>query len=146
MNVRSFIAVLSAGVLMLCCKPSSMEFFASEPDGSGRWSFTLDMSDSTSVSDIYLLLSLGCDDQSFAALKGVPLDMEWVSPDSLLFSEKVWMGTEMLRGRSDFEKHLYAPYRTGIVPRTKGIWTLHVKPDTGGAADILGVGIKYGSR
>ncbi len=98
-----------------CSQPRAREQFI-RSDGSGEYSFPLELSDTLQAYDISFFSAL--DRPLFVpdTLVSFPLQVVWRSPSGRYFSETVYYPADSLRVR----------YRSGIVPSEAGEWTLSV--------------------
>lgn len=110
MRAESIILLASALFLLSCVRPSAESYFVkAERAHEGVYSFSLDLSDSLSVNDIYFYSSVKC--------PGMGLTVLWTGPDGRYFSETVYM-----TGDSEMEL-----YRKDVSMKTPGIWKLDVR-------------------
>jgi len=116
--VKKLFPILLLILALSCQGPRSMEQFV---PGSGPYSFTVDMSDSTAVYDFDLFTRIDNERESPSQLR---LDICWKDPQDSLFTETVYLPVD---GSTSFFSHeAYAPYRSGVVPVVRGIWTVQV--------------------
>lgn len=101
-----------------------MEYYAYN-DGSGRYEFELDMTDSLGVYDLSFYTRL--DKELHPA--GFPLKVYMTSPSGRKFVESVYY---------QFGDSCVVPYRTDLVPVEYGIWQMMVMTD---ADFITGLGL-----
>ena len=111
--------LLSAAVFLLllasCSRPQSREYFQ-RSDGSGEYSFDIEMSDSLTAYDISFYTAIDRPLFSRDTLTSFPLQIVWRSPSGRYFSETVYYPVGLAR----------VPYRTGLVPSEPGIWNIAV--------------------
>ena len=96
-----------------CSQPSSREYFV-RSDGSGEYSFELEMSDTLALYDISFYTRL--DERQADTLAGFPMAIVWRSPSGRFFSESVWYPADKV----------LVPYRSGFRPPETGLWGLSV--------------------
>lgn len=114
---RPLLILLSLVLLAVSCRePRSAEFFIR---GEGPYVFTLDMTDSTAVYDLDLYTRI--DAREYPTQ--LPLSISWKAPSDSLFTETVYLP---VNGTSLFSHDAYAPYRAGVLPSPRGVWTLTV--------------------
>lgn len=132
MMFRRIVLLLIVAVSVLCCaRPASEEYFvkASEVSG-GVYSFSLDLSDSLSVYDIYFFSPSIC--------QGMEVKVLWTGPDGDFFSETAYMA-----GSSECEL-----YRKDVSMNVPGTWKLDIRL-SGEPEDFRGLGIvskRHGTR
>ncbi len=114
--MRALLPILCAlGVLAACSRPSSYEQFV-RSDGSGEYSFELELPDTLSSYDISFYSAVDRPLFSADTLRSFPLQVVWRSPSGRYLSETVYYPADSLKAR----------YRSGIVPSEEGSWTLSV--------------------
>ena len=108
-----------------CTYPLSSESFVrvSDRDDAGRYVFSLDMSDSAAVYTINFFTRLDCDDNMFASIGDIAIDVLVESPGHRKYSERVYLPA------SDIQK------------RSTGHWSAHSSRET--AADWTAIQEKY---
>lgn len=103
-------------------------------DGSGRYRYDVDMSDSLAVYDLTLYARV--DDGG--RTKAFPLNVSLVSPSGAMETETVWF---------DYARSEVSPYRTDCSPQERGIWRITVTTDT---PSLEGLGLictrRHGTR
>ena len=92
-------------------------------DGSGRYEFAVDMSDSLCTYDLSFYTRLDGRD----APSGFPIKIYLTSPSGQTYVESVYY---------DCSKGVRVPYRTGLVPVEYGEWTLSVSADPAGMCGL----------
>ncbi len=119
--INSLCVILTV-LLFSCSRPQSYETFVKAADAPGGvYSYQLDLSDSLASYDISFYSRV--DRNSLNVRNEYPqirLEVTWVSPSGQNFSETVYMRGSNSAG--DIQK-----YRSGVVPRESGEWTLKVK-------------------
>ena len=100
-----------------CSRPTSTETFLR---GSGPYTFTVDMADSTAAYDFDLYTRVDAAGDPGSIL----LNITWKAPSDSAFTESVYLPVS--QGASPFSRDAYAPYRAGVVPVENGIWTVTV--------------------
>ena len=100
-----------------CRQPASVEQFI---EGSGPYVFPIEMSDSTAVWDIDLYTRVDATDVP----SELALEITWESPSQAVFTETVYLPLQA--GTSFFSHEACVPYRSGVVPSERGVWTLTV--------------------
>lgn len=146
-GIRFLLGMAAAVLVFSCGRPSSEEYFA-RSDGSGLYSFVLDMGDSLGCYDLDLLAVLSCGDGTFASFRGFPLNVVWTSPSGDRFTEEVWITGQTLEEGRHYSKRFYTPYREGLVPKDLGEWKLDfaVSPYFVREYSISGLGVKLSRR
>jgi len=118
-----FVCLVAALTLLSCSEPSCYEEFIKEEQSTeGIYKFTLNLSDSTAVHDVYLVTR--CDRNPAKASNPYPMvgmHIWWESPSGRVFEETVYMDFGDYRGQRQL-------YRSAIVPSEFGKWSLYVKP------------------
>ena len=107
-----------ASILLLlaaCSRPQSREYFQ-RSDGSGEYSFDLEMPDSLAAYDISFYTAIDRPLIKRDTLVSFPLQIVWRSPSGRYFSETVYYPAGLAR----------VPYRTGLVPSEPGIWNIAI--------------------
>lgn len=107
--------VLCVLLAAACSQPRSREHFI-RSDGSGEYSFPLELSDTLQAYDISFFTALDRPLFEPDTLVSFPLQVVWRSPSGRYFSETVYYPADSLRVR----------YRSGVVPSEAGEWTLSV--------------------
>lgn len=135
MNSRLIPVIILLVTLQSCARQLSYESFVKTSDaGAGRYDFSLDLSDTTRVYDLYLFtrvdrsVSLGASDR-----RPQKLDIQWISPTGMVYDESVFMDMGDYRGVKQL-------YRRGIVPSENGQWTLRIRPENV-PATFRGIGV-----
>lgn len=95
-----------------CNRPPSMEYI-SRDDGTGTYSFTIDMADSTYVYDLSFFT-----EPEGRHPGGFPMKINMVSPSGLTYFETVYF---------TYGESCVVPYRCGLVPKEFGIWKVEVR-------------------
>ena len=128
--MRRFLTLLLCAVLPLlvsCTRPSVSETYLLREDCAldGIYRFEVDMSDSLARYDISLYTRIDGNHQRPDADKGVRLKMIWTSPSGRDYSENVYFSfTESSCEDGFFSLQCSLPYRSGLVPKEHGVWTL----------------------
>lgn len=140
MRSRCCIVALLLTALCACVAPSSREDFVLVSDAvDGRYFFTLDFMDSTSVYDLYLCAGFDGPVSSFAAVGDLPLRVTFVSPEGDCASETVHLPLSLLTDVNSRE--MTCLYRSGI--QQKGKWKMVVYPLGAASASINLRGLGY---
>lgn len=98
-----------------CTQPRSHEYFL-KSDGSGEYSFTLEMTDTLQGYDISFFTSIDRPLLRPDTLNCFPLQVVWRAPSGRYFTETVYYPADSVRVR----------YRSALVPAEAGLWTLSV--------------------
>lgn len=123
-------AILLAVLLLAACgEPPSREQFM-RSDGSGEYSFLLEMTDTVAGYNISFYTAIDRPLMRRDTLASFPLQVVWRSPSGRYFSETVYYPADSLRAR----------YRSGLVPGEPGQWELGVtiSPEPAG---LRGLGV-----
>jgi len=112
---RLFLCLAFAVLLAACGRPLSREQFV-RSDGSGEYSFALELADSLALYDISFYTAIDRPLFRQDTLTSFPMQIIWRSPSSRYFSETVYYPADSVRVR----------YRSGLVPSEAGEWTLSV--------------------
>ena len=94
-------------------------------DGSGVYSFELDMSDSLSLYDIYFYASA----ESHDSPPSFPFTIHLTSPSGTTYAESLFY---------DSSAAFLVPYRKGLTPVEYGVWTLELRTFVDG---LTGLGV-----
>lgn len=115
--MRQWLTVVACAVLLLaaCAEPPSMERFILS-DGSGEYSFPVEMNDSTAVYDLSFYTVIDRHPLHPDTLSFIPMALLWRSPSGMYFSENVYYPADSLR----------VCYRRGLEPLEAGTWELVV--------------------
>lgn len=116
------ILALAVLVAVSCARPSSDELYAVS-DGSGKYEFTLDMSDSLCVYDLTFFTRL----EGRTRASGFPMKIYLTSPSGTTYAENVYY---------DASQGLKVPYRTSLSPVEYGLWTLEARASAPGLAGL----------
>ena len=108
-------AVCAALLLAACGEPPSREMFI-RSDGTGEYSFPMELSDSTAAYDISFYTVIDRPVMAPDTLRSFPMQLIWRSPSGRYFSETVHYPADSVR----------VCYRRGLVPSETGSWTLSV--------------------
>lgn len=109
--MRKLPGILAFLLLVTACRePRSMETFI---QGSGPYTFTVDMSDTTAVYDLALYTRI--DVSSAEIPQHTTLAARWTSPSGAVLQETLTL---------PLAAGVYEPYRAGVSPYEAGIWTL----------------------
>ena len=128
--MRRFLTLLLCAALPLlvsCIGPDVSETFVLREDCAidGIYRFEVDMSDSLSRYDLSLYTRIDGNHQRPDADKGVRLKMIWTSPSGRDYSENVYFSfVDSSREDGFFSLQCILPYRSGLVPKDFGVWTL----------------------
>ena len=117
-----------------CSRPSSTERFILADDAvDGKYSFTLDMADSLVSYDIWLYTRIDSRRTSMSILENIPVSLTWTSPSGDYYGEKVFFPASGFEGKgmSFFSRQIKTLYRSDVVPRERGEWTLDVEAGEG---------------
>lgn len=125
--------IIATALQLLCLSscsrpPATEEFRRVDQSVNGLYSFPVDMSDSLSLYTISFYTKL-----VGKKTVSVPLQVLWISPSGKMYSESVNMTAGDRKGDR-------AVYRSDIVPKEYGLWTLGI----GSLNDIpgfLGIGV-----
>ena len=107
--------VLALVLLAACSRPSSREYFL-RSDGTGEYSFDIEMPDSLAAYDISFYAALDRPVFKRDTLTSFPLQVVWRSPSGRFFSETVYYPASQAR----------ALYRSSVVPSETGGWNISV--------------------
>lgn len=121
---RFTIFVAMVAMLASCRPPGSQEYFerASKRDASGRYAYTLDMSDSTRIYSLSLYTKL---DESYP--DPISMEISFVSPSGREYSEEVAVTEDLLtESTSFFSREGIIEYRSGFVPAEYGNWQMYI--------------------
>lgn len=121
---RLAIFVAMAAMLSSCRPPGSQEYFerASKRDASGRYAYTLDMSDTTRIYSLSLYTKL---DESYP--DPIMMDISFVSPSGTEYYEEVAITEDLLtESTSFFSKEGIIEYRSGFTPVEYGHWQMYI--------------------
>lgn len=137
-----------------CTYPLSSESFVrvSDRDDAGRYVFSLDMSDSAAVYTINFFTRLDCDDNMFAGIGDIAIDVLVESPGHRKYSERVYLPASDIQKRNYFTKDYDVIYRERFSPAEAGVWTMYLSvPDETELTGLRGIGtriekIPYGKR
>ena len=126
---RALAQGLAVPLLMLvltlaCSRPVKSEPFVRNA-GSGRYGFSVDMSDSLCTFDLSFYASLPVRN----APSGFPLKVYMTSPGGQVYCESVYF---------DATGSVVKPWRTGLVPVEYGVWNLELMTDE---TRIYGLGL-----
>ncbi|MDO4826170.1 MAG: hypothetical protein Q4B16_01250 [Bacteroidia bacterium] len=130
-------------LLQACTRPAVTERFILREDcvQEGIYTFEVDMSDSAACYDISLYTRLDGNHQRPDAPEGVTLRMVWTSPSGGDYSENVYFSfAESSREDGFFSLQCLLPYRSGLIPVERGLWTLTLG-QTEPVRDLRGWGI-----
>lgn len=133
-KMREWVVAVAMGLSMAvgCAEPDSTETYMLN-DGSGRYYFRMDMTDSLCVYDLSFYTRV--DDRR---VEGFPMTVALCSPSGKVESETLWF--DCRAGRT-------AAYRTDCVPHERGMWQMTVRADARG---MRGLGLicarRYGTR
>ena len=127
MRLRQTIVLAALCSVCACSRPFLCDTFVPVQDKQGGfYSFTLDLSDSLGVYDLFLYTGI----DGSGRISSVPLSTKWISPDGSEYSENaLWIapGAEGVKTRRDFfSTQVLSPYRTAFRPDVYGEWTLKV--------------------
>lgn len=98
-----------------CGRPSSREYFQ-RSDGSGEYTFPLELADTLQPYDISFYTVIDRPLFSPDTLVCFPMQLVWRSPSGRYFSETVYYPADSVK----------VLYRRGLVPSEEGEWTLSV--------------------
>lgn len=113
-----------------CTRPTVTDRFILREDCAheGIYSFEVDMSDSTACYDISLYTRLDGNHQRPDAPEGIRLKIVWTSPSGGDYSENVYFSfADSSREDGFFSLQCLLPYRSGLVPFERGLWTLTLR-------------------
>ena len=132
MSAPRLIAFAAFALILVACvrSPSTERFILSEDSTDGVYSFPLDMADSLVSYDIWLYSRIDARKHKPSSYEGVPLEITWVSPSGELYGEDLYFPaftTDSGVRRSFFSRQIKSLYRSGVVPRESGLWTLKIK-------------------
>ena len=121
--------VIGAGLMVLlvataCSRPTRSENFVVS-DGSGVYTFELDLSDSLSMYD----LSFYASTDSYKCPRSFPLTIHLISPSGTTYAESLFYDTSA---------GFLVPYRKGLTPVEYGVWTLELRTFVDG---LMGLGV-----
>lgn len=127
---RRILLTLIVSVLAFgCVRPNESEFFVRKDHAqAGVYDFYLDLSDSLSTYDFWLVARAGR-----KPMANLRLDVCWTAPDGETFIETVYMPNVDYKGVKEL-------YRKDIVPSVYGRWHLFVIP-YGTDDDFCGIGL-----
>ena len=126
---RLLLPLLAVLLLASCTQPPSREFFQ-RSDGTGEYSFPIDMSDTLAAYDLSFYTAMDKPLFHRDTLSCFPLQVLWRSPSGRYFSETVYYPASQR----------LAPYRSGVVPAEFGEWELSVTIP-GEPARLRGLGV-----
>lgn len=107
--------IAAALLLAACGEPPAREQFI-RSDGSGEYSFNIEMTDTVSGYNISFYTAIDHPLMQRDTVASFPLQVVWRSPSGRYFSETVYYPADSLRAR----------YRSGVVPNETGTWELGV--------------------
>ena len=109
------IIALTTLLLAACAEPSSREQFI-RSDGSGEYSFPVEMNDSSAVYDLSFYTVIDKPLLRSDTLGFIPMKLLWRSPSGMYMSEKVFYPADSL----------LVCYRRNLEPVDTGTWILEV--------------------
>lgn len=95
-----------------CNEPATRDFFIAAQDSP--YEYEVDMSDSLAQYDLEFYTMAG------GEASDVKLDITWISPERDSVRESVYLPDFGAEG-------IVAPYRSGVVPPSNGVWILSVE-------------------
>lgn len=118
--MKQWLTVVACAVLLLaaCAEPLSRERFIIS-DGSGEYSFPVEMNDSSAVYDLSFYTVIDRSPLQPDTLSFIPMALLWRSPSGRYFSENVYYPADSLQ----------VCYRRGLEPVETGTWVLEVSVD-----------------
>lgn len=128
MNVRIGICLGVLLFLVSCARPAVVEEYrlSDDRDSTGRFSFSLDMSDSAAVYDISFYTRFDCPAKVFCAMEDLPVNLELVSPSGCTYGETVYIPVSGFKSLKRGTYDSKVEYRTGLVPVEKGMWEMNI--------------------
>ena len=139
MKSRLFISGFTLCLLVTflsCSEPRCSETFIpiEKVDSLGRYCFNLEMTDTAAFYDLSFYSRIDCTASMFQRISEFPLDVTFVSPSEIMYSERVYIPLPAF-GKNNFpDFHFYERYRSGLVPVEYGMWKMYVS-----APDIKGL-------
>lgn len=121
---RVVIFVTIVAMLASCRPPGTQEYFerASKRDASGRYAYTLDMTDSTRNYSISFYTKL---DEDFQ--EPIQMTVSFVSPSGREFVEEIAVSQDLLNETTSFfSREGIIRYRTGFTPVEFGNWQMYI--------------------
>lgn len=121
---RVAIFVTIVAMMASCRPPGTQEYFerASKRDSSGRYAYTLDMTDSTRIYSISFYTKLDEDFQD-----PILMEISFVSPSGKEYMEEVAVTQDFLtETTSFFSREGIIKYRTGFTPAEFGNWQMYI--------------------
>lgn len=108
-------AACSVMLIAACGEPSSRELFI-RSDGSGEYTFAVEMTDSAATYDLSFYTAIDHPLMQPDTLGSFRMKLLWRSPSGRYFSETVYYPADSAAVR----------YRSGLVPAENGSWELQV--------------------
>ena len=116
-----------------CSEPSVYGNFVkiADADSSGRYRFTLEMTDSLSRYDIYFYTRIDAVDRDAESVEeDIPVNVMLVSPSGVRYTEKVYIRRETNTTDSRYYGDYDVLWRKDSVPVTFGSWLLYLSTDS----------------
>jgi len=135
---------LSAALLASCSQPDSVDRFvrASKAENGNRFSFTVDMSDTTATYDLTIYTRLTCSRKHFSELEdALGMGAVWMSPDSVEYREFFCIPKASFSNQTSFSHSYRLSYRSGLIPVTPGVWDLSFVVLSEAAGYLDGIGL-----
>lgn len=129
MKGRQIAAACAVLLLSACGEPLSREQFI-RSDGTGEYSFTIELPDTASTYDLSFYTSIVLPVMEPDTLGSFPMQVLWQAPSGRYFSETVYYPADSVR----------VSYRRGFQPSEAGSWTiqLDISPEPAG---LRGMGL-----
>jgi len=129
-----------------CASPDAYEeFIKTTRSNIGEpFVFSLDMSDSTAVYDIWMFSRIDGGGKEMFRYGNFPVIVLWESPSGQRYQEKVWFDIHAFGpGSSRYSNQYMQLYRSSIIPVENGVWTLSLNVQGGQAIPgFRGMGIR----
>lgn len=115
--------------LASCSEPPAYEKFLGIPtyERENAFKYNLDMSDSLSTYEISFFTGLDCAEDDFAIMRDIQLDITMFSPSGKVYAETVYILKNNYYDSDNLSKSYNIKYRTGLIPKESGKWTMIVK-------------------